>query len=59
VQIQACTAKLSSSVHTVIAYQPPDRFWPFQLAETGIFLAAALPARLRGPTPERVAAGDG
>ena len=41
-QIQACIAKLSSSVHTTITYQPADRFWPFQLAEMGIFLAAAL-----------------
>lgn len=41
-QIQACIAKLSSSVHTVITYQPASRFWPFQLAETGIFIVAAL-----------------
>lgn len=41
-QIQACIAKLSSSVHTVLTYQPASRFWPFQLAEMGIFLAAAL-----------------
>lgn len=41
-QIQACIAKLSSSVHTAITYQPADRFWPLQLAEMGIFLAAAL-----------------
>lgn len=41
-QIQACIAKLSSSVHTVVTYQPASRFWPFQLAEMGIFLAAAL-----------------
>jgi hypothetical protein len=24
------------------AYQPANRFWPFQWAEMGIFLAAAL-----------------
>ena len=41
-QIQACIAKLSSSVYTAITYQPADRFWPLQLAEMGIFLAAAL-----------------
>ena len=26
----------------MIAYQPAGRFWALQLAETGIFLAAAL-----------------
>jgi hypothetical protein len=41
-QIQACIAKLSSSVQTVITYQPASRFWPFQLAEMGIFLVAAV-----------------
>ena len=41
-QLQACIAKLSSSVHTLITYQPASRFWPFQLAETGMFLAGAL-----------------
>lgn len=41
-QIQACLAKLSSSVHTLVTYQPASRFWPFQLAELGVFLGAAL-----------------
>jgi hypothetical protein len=41
-QIQACIVKLSSSVHTLITYQPSSRFWPFQLTEMGMFLAAAL-----------------
>jgi hypothetical protein len=26
----------------VLTYQPASRFWPFQFAEMGIFLAAAL-----------------
>ena len=26
----------------MIAYQPAGRFWAFQWAETGVFLAAAL-----------------
>lgn len=39
---QACLQKLSATFHTVVTYQPPSRFWPFQWAEMGIFLAAAL-----------------
>ena len=39
---QACLEKLSATFHTVVTYQPADRFWPFQWAEMGIFLAAAL-----------------
>jgi ABC-2 family transporter protein len=31
-----------SGLHAVVAYQPDSRFWPFQWAETGIFIAAAL-----------------
>jgi hypothetical protein len=41
-QLQACLTRLTSTYHTVLAYQPPSRFWPFQWAEMGIFLAAAL-----------------
>ncbi len=40
--IQACLQKLSASFHTVVSYQPASRFWSFQWAEMGIFLAAAL-----------------
>jgi hypothetical protein len=40
--MQACIDKLSASYHTVITYQPGSRFWPFQWAEMGIFLAGAL-----------------
>ncbi len=40
--IQSCIVKLAASFHTAVTYQPASRFWPFQLAETGIFLAAAL-----------------
>ena len=39
---QACLQKLSATFHTVVTYQPTSRFWPFQWAEMGIFLAAAL-----------------
>jgi hypothetical protein len=41
-QLQACVTRLSSNLHTILAYQPSSRFWPFQWAETGIFLAASL-----------------
>jgi len=37
-----CVDKLSKTVHTLVAYQPGSRFWPFQWAEMGVFLAAAL-----------------
>jgi ABC-2 family transporter protein len=39
---QACTDKLAATYHTLITYQPANRFWQFQWAELGIFLAAAL-----------------
>jgi hypothetical protein len=41
-QLQACITRLPSTFHTVLAYQPASRFWPFQWAEMGIFLAGAL-----------------
>ncbi len=41
-QFQTCVTTLSATFHTVLTYQPASRFWPFQWAETGIFLAAAL-----------------
>ncbi len=28
--------------HYQVTYQPADRFWPFQLIESGIFLALTL-----------------
>jgi hypothetical protein len=41
-QLRACITRLSSTLHTVVTYQPGSRFWPFQWAEMGIFLAGAL-----------------
>jgi hypothetical protein len=41
-QLQACVTKLSATIHAVLTYQPASRFWPFQWAEMGIFLAASL-----------------
>jgi ABC-2 family transporter protein len=40
--LQACLQHLATTFHTVVTYQPASRFWPFQWAEMGIFLAAAL-----------------
>jgi hypothetical protein len=37
-----CVDKLSKTLHTFVTYQPGSRFWPFQWAETGFFLTAAL-----------------
>ena len=39
---EACLQRLSATYHTIVTYQPPSRFWPFQWAEMGIFLAGAL-----------------
>jgi len=38
----SCLNTLSTTFHTVAAYQPGSRFWPFQWAEMAIFLAAAV-----------------
>jgi hypothetical protein len=40
--LRACQDKLSATFHTLVTYQPASRFWSFQWAELGIFLAAAL-----------------
>jgi hypothetical protein len=40
--LNACVDKLSATLHTLVTYQPGSRFWPFQWAEMGFFLAAAL-----------------
>ena len=37
-----CLHKFSATMHTAVTYQPGSRFWPFQWAEMGVFLAAAL-----------------
>ena len=34
--------KLSAHYHEVVTYQPANRYWTFQWAETAIFLAGAL-----------------
>jgi hypothetical protein len=40
--LDACITRLSATFHTILTYQPASRFWPFQWAEMGIFLAASL-----------------
>jgi ABC-type transport system involved in multi-copper enzyme maturation permease subunit len=37
-----CLHALSRHVQLLVAYQPPNRYWPLQALETGIFLAGAL-----------------
>ena len=39
-----CVAKVGSIFHQVVSYQPANRYWPFQFAETGLFIVAALVA---------------
>jgi hypothetical protein len=41
-KLQQCVAKLGTTYHQAVAYQPANRYWPFQWYETGIFVAAAL-----------------
>ena len=38
----SCVRSLSSTLHTVVTCEPGRRFWPFQWAEMGVFLPAAL-----------------
>ncbi len=37
-----CVTRLSAHYRTVVTYQPADRYWTFQWAETAIFVGAAL-----------------
>jgi hypothetical protein len=47
-----CSRALSRHVQLLVAYQPPSHYWPLQVLETAIFLAAAL--ALIGATVWRV-----
>lgn len=40
--LQQCAVKLSATYHTVLTYQPANRYWTFQALETAIFTAVAL-----------------
>ncbi len=37
-----CVIKLSQNYHLVVSYQPADRYWTFQWAEMGIYMALSL-----------------
>jgi ABC-type transport system involved in multi-copper enzyme maturation permease subunit len=39
-----CITKVGASYHELVMYQPASHYWPFQFAETGVFIAAALVA---------------
>jgi hypothetical protein len=39
-----CLAKVGESFHQVVLYQPASRYWPFQIAETALFVVAAVGA---------------
>ena len=37
-----CMSSLSQQLHLLVTYQPSSHYWPLQVLETGIFLAAGL-----------------
>ena len=39
--LQACVARLSSTYHGLVTYQPANRYWTLQVYEGAIFLVAA------------------
>ncbi len=41
-RLQDCVAKIGTSYHEAVAYQPACRYWPLQWHELAIFLGAAL-----------------
>jgi ABC-2 family transporter protein len=41
-QFQECIHKLSAYLHVAVVYQPANRYWPFQIYETLIFVGAAV-----------------
>jgi len=38
----ACVARVATTYHEVVTYQPASRYWPLQWYELGLFLVAAL-----------------
>jgi hypothetical protein len=40
--LQECAAKVGTTYHELVTYQPGSHFWPLQWYELGIYLAAAL-----------------
>jgi hypothetical protein len=41
-RMQDCVAKIGTTYHEAVAYQPAGRYWPLQWYELAIFLGAAL-----------------
>ena len=41
-RLQDCVAKIGTSYHEAVTYQPASRYWPLQWYEFAIFFAAAL-----------------
>jgi hypothetical protein len=41
-RLQDCVAKIGTTYHEAVAYQPAGRYWPLQWCELAIFLGAAL-----------------
>jgi ABC-type transport system involved in multi-copper enzyme maturation permease subunit len=39
-----CLTKVGATFHQVVFYQPASRYWPFQIAETALFVVAAVGA---------------
>jgi hypothetical protein len=50
--MRQCVARIATTYHEVVTYQPASRYWPLQWYELGVFLAAAL--ALAGLTVWRV-----
>jgi hypothetical protein len=40
--MHACVARVATTYHEVVTYQPAGRYWPMQWCELGVFVAAAL-----------------
>jgi hypothetical protein len=40
--MQECVARLATTYHEVVTYQPASRYWPLQWSELCVYLAAAL-----------------
>jgi hypothetical protein len=41
-RLQDCVAKIGTTYHEALAYQPAGRYWPLQWYELAIFLGGAL-----------------
>jgi ABC-type transport system involved in multi-copper enzyme maturation permease subunit len=39
---QACVSKVGATYHVLVTYQPPSRYWTFQMTELAIYVGAAI-----------------